>query len=112
MREPRAHEAHGLGDGIDHEHQCSQRDREGAAADAGCCWLGREIVRGALLAAAEYPIELILVGREEDVRREISEAGARRPSWSGEAVASIGPPNEWKCKARRMFRHPTRPSPS
>ena len=36
----------------------------------------REIVRGALLAANEYPIEVILVGREEDIRRELTDAGA------------------------------------
>src|SRR5712692_3946957 len=31
----------------------------------------REIVRGALLAAAEYPIEIILVGQEEVICREL-----------------------------------------
>jgi phosphate acyltransferase len=31
----------------------------------------REIVAGALLAAREYPVEIVLVGREEDVRREL-----------------------------------------
>lgn len=40
----------------------------------------REIVRGALLAAAEYPVDLILVGREEDVRRELSDAGSANSS--------------------------------
>ena len=30
-----------------------------------------EIVRGALLAAAEYPVEIILVGQEEVIRREL-----------------------------------------
>jgi phosphate acyltransferase len=32
----------------------------------------REIVRGALLAAREYGIDVILVGREDDVRREVA----------------------------------------
>ena len=34
----------------------------------------REIVRGALLALGENPIEIILVGREEDVRRELGKS--------------------------------------
>ena len=36
----------------------------------------REIVRGALLAAAEYPVQVILVGQEEVVRRELAAAGS------------------------------------
>jgi glycerol-3-phosphate acyltransferase PlsX len=36
----------------------------------------REIVRGALLASAEYPVDILLVGREEDLRRELAEAEA------------------------------------
>ena len=35
-----------------------------------------EIVKGALLAAAEYPIEVILVGREEVVRKALAAAGS------------------------------------
>jgi glycerol-3-phosphate acyltransferase PlsX len=31
----------------------------------------QEIVKGALLAAAEYPVEIVLVGQEEVVRREL-----------------------------------------
>jgi glycerol-3-phosphate acyltransferase PlsX len=31
----------------------------------------REIVAGALLAAREYPVHILLVGREDDVRREL-----------------------------------------
>ncbi len=33
----------------------------------------REIVRGAVLAASEYPVSILLIGREEDVRRELGE---------------------------------------
>lgn len=33
----------------------------------------REIVKGALLAAAEYPVEVVLVGQEEVIRRELAE---------------------------------------
>jgi len=40
----------------------------------------QEIVRGALLAAAEYPVEILLVGREEVVRRELAAAAERIPS--------------------------------
>lgn len=40
----------------------------------------REIVRGALQAAAEYPVTVLLVGREADVRREIAAAGEALPS--------------------------------
>jgi glycerol-3-phosphate acyltransferase PlsX len=36
----------------------------------------REIVRGALLAAAESPVDIILVGREEVVREQLRELGA------------------------------------
>ncbi len=36
----------------------------------------REIVKGALLAAAEYPVEVILVGKEEVLRAELAELGA------------------------------------
>lgn len=32
----------------------------------------QEVVKGALLAAAEYPVEIILVGREADVRKELA----------------------------------------
>src|SRR5436190_8860419 len=35
----------------------------------------QEIVKGALLAAAEYPIEVLLVGQEEVIRRELAELG-------------------------------------
>ena len=37
----------------------------------------REIVQGALLAAAEFPVEVILVGQEEVVRRELAELDSR-----------------------------------
>ena len=40
----------------------------------------RQIVRGALIAAAEYPVDILLVGREEDVRREITATGRQIPS--------------------------------
>jgi len=40
----------------------------------------QEIVRGALLAAAEYPVEILLVGREEVVRRELAAAAETIPS--------------------------------
>jgi glycerol-3-phosphate acyltransferase PlsX len=39
----------------------------------------QEIVKGALLAAAEYPIEVLLVGQEEVVRKELAAAGAATP---------------------------------
>jgi glycerol-3-phosphate acyltransferase PlsX len=39
----------------------------------------QEIVKGALLAAAEYPIEVLLVGQEEVVRKELAAAGASTP---------------------------------
>lgn len=39
-----------------------------------------EIVRGALLAAAELSVPLLLVGREEDIRRELSSAPGPVPS--------------------------------
>lgn len=32
----------------------------------------REIVKGALLAAAEYPVEILLVGRQEDIQAELA----------------------------------------
>ena len=35
----------------------------------------REIVKGALLAAAEYPVEIILVGKEEVLKAELAQAG-------------------------------------
>ena len=35
-----------------------------------------EVVKGALLAAAEFPVEIILVGQEDVVRRELAAAGA------------------------------------
>jgi glycerol-3-phosphate acyltransferase PlsX len=35
----------------------------------------REIVKGALLAAAEYPVEVILVGKEEVLRDHLSDLG-------------------------------------
>jgi glycerol-3-phosphate acyltransferase PlsX len=35
-----------------------------------------EVVKGALLAAAEFSVEIILVGQEEVVRRELAAAGA------------------------------------
>ena len=34
-----------------------------------------EIVKGAVLAAAEYPVEVVLVGQQEVVRRELEAAG-------------------------------------
>jgi glycerol-3-phosphate acyltransferase PlsX len=34
-----------------------------------------EVVKGALLAAAEFPVEIILVGQEDIVRKELAEAG-------------------------------------
>ena len=33
----------------------------------------REVVKGALLAAAEYPVQVVLVGQEEVIRRELAE---------------------------------------
>lgn len=39
----------------------------------------REIVRGALLAAGKYPVDLLLVGREEVIRGEITAAGSSTP---------------------------------
>lgn len=39
----------------------------------------QEIVKGALLAAAESQVEVLLVGREEDVRRELAAASATTP---------------------------------
>lgn len=40
----------------------------------------REIVHGAFLAASELPVDVILVGREEDVNRELNQlAGSSRP---------------------------------
>ena len=39
----------------------------------------QEIVKGALLAAAEYPIEVLLVGQDEVVRKELAAAGASTP---------------------------------
>ena len=38
-----------------------------------------EILKGALLAAAEYPIDIILVGREEVVREKLAELTATLP---------------------------------
>jgi glycerol-3-phosphate acyltransferase PlsX len=38
-----------------------------------------EVVRGAILAAKEYPVEILLVGREEDVNRELAAAAPERP---------------------------------
>src|SRR6266550_3972561 len=39
----------------------------------------QEIVKGALLAAAEYSIEVLLVGQEEVVRKELAAAGESTP---------------------------------
>src|SRR5688500_71982 len=39
----------------------------------------REIVLGALKAASEYPVHILLVGREADVRREIDANGGGIP---------------------------------
>src|SRR5438093_1461430 len=47
-----------------------------AAAAMGGDHAPDEIVKGALLAAAEYPIEVILVGKEEVVRQTLSAAGS------------------------------------
>src|SRR5258707_7807598 len=38
-----------------------------------------EVVRGAILAAKEYPVEILLVGREEVVNRELAAAAPERP---------------------------------
>jgi glycerol-3-phosphate acyltransferase PlsX len=38
-----------------------------------------EIVKGAILAAKEYPVEILLVGREEVVRKELAEAADELP---------------------------------
>ena len=35
----------------------------------------RETVRGALQAATDFPLDILLVGREEDIRRELAAAG-------------------------------------
>jgi glycerol-3-phosphate acyltransferase PlsX len=40
----------------------------------------QEIVKGAVLAAREYPIEVLLVGQEEVVRKELAAAGGATPS--------------------------------
>lgn len=37
----------------------------------------REIVKGALLAVAEHPVEVILVGKEEVIRRELAELDSK-----------------------------------
>jgi glycerol-3-phosphate acyltransferase PlsX len=39
----------------------------------------QEIVKGALLAVAEYPVEVILVGQEEVVRKELAAASESTP---------------------------------
>ena len=39
----------------------------------------QEIVKGALLAVAEYAVEVLLVGREEVVRKELAAAGETTP---------------------------------
>jgi glycerol-3-phosphate acyltransferase PlsX len=39
----------------------------------------QEIVKGALLAAAEYPVEVILVGREEVISKELAAAASSIP---------------------------------
>jgi len=39
-----------------------------------------ELVRGALLAAAEYPVEILLVGREEVIRQELASQRSTLPS--------------------------------
>ena len=39
----------------------------------------REVVKGALLAAAEYPVKVILVGQEEVIRRELAELNSSQP---------------------------------
>lgn len=39
----------------------------------------REIVLGALSAVREFPVEILLVGREDDIRRELSAANAALP---------------------------------
>jgi glycerol-3-phosphate acyltransferase PlsX len=39
----------------------------------------QEIVKGALLAAAEYQVKVLLVGQEEVVRKELAAAGASTP---------------------------------
>jgi len=39
-----------------------------------------EIIKGALLAAAEYPVEIILVGREEVLRAKLAAAGKVPPN--------------------------------
>lgn len=38
-----------------------------------------EIVKGALLAAKEYPVKILLVGKEEDVRKELAAAASEVP---------------------------------
>jgi glycerol-3-phosphate acyltransferase PlsX len=40
----------------------------------------REIVKGALLAAAESPVDILLVGKEEVIRAELAALGATLPS--------------------------------
>src|SRR5712691_7788788 len=40
----------------------------------------REIVKGAVLAAIEYPVEVILVGQEEVVRKALAAAGSIPPN--------------------------------
>src|SRR5919109_1131479 len=38
-----------------------------------------EVIKGAVLAATEYPVEVLLVGREEVVRRELAATGETTP---------------------------------
>jgi glycerol-3-phosphate acyltransferase PlsX len=53
----------------------SSSDRVRIAVDAmGGDHAPQEIVKGAVLAAIEYPVEVILVGQEEVVRRELAAA--------------------------------------
>ena len=40
----------------------------------------REIVLGAIEAAEEFPVDILLVGREDDIRSEISSLGRKLPS--------------------------------
>jgi phosphate acyltransferase len=56
-------------------------DRVRIALDAmGGDHAPHEIVKGALLAAAEYPVDVILVGQEEVVRKHLGESAPRNVS--------------------------------
>src|SRR2546428_12117551 len=48
-----------------------------------------EIVKGAILAAFQYPVEVILVGQEERVRRELEAAGSQPRNIEGVGAREV-----------------------